>query len=80
MAVYLRTRRIAPRVIAHRAVDVVDFAGVVPEAWFRFGRARALPGLLALPDGNSSTILRNETASTQVKCRGVRRGHEGDAR
>ena len=37
MGAYMRTRRIAPIIGAHFAVNFVDFAGVVPEAWFQFG-------------------------------------------
>jgi len=36
MAVYARTRRVAPIIGAHFVVNFVDFAGVVPERWFQF--------------------------------------------
>ena len=35
MTVYARTRRVAPIIGAHFVVNFVDFAGVVPESWFR---------------------------------------------
>ncbi len=37
MGAYVRTRRIAPIIGAHFVVNFVDFAGVVPEAWFQLG-------------------------------------------